>query len=126
MGVLWTKPGVQFAQIAPGGFRILAALDAVARAAPFDLVITCGTDGHPPTDPHTLGKAYDVRTHDLTEDQKTALVRDVLLALQTDATDAPVETSGGLATKTFFGWIEHPGELTEHCHVQVRKGITFP
>lgn len=126
MGVIRVKPGALFARIDPAGFRLLGSLDRVARAMPVDLVITCGTDSHPASDPHTLGRAYDVRTHDLTPEQKDFVLHGVLLDLQTGASDAPMATSSGFATSLFFGWLEHPGEDGEHLHFQQRKGVSFP
>lgn len=126
MSVILVKSGARFDRIDPAGFRLLGALDRVSRTFPVDLTITCGSDAHPVNDPHSLGKAYDIRTHDLTPDQKQLLLRSVLLDLQDGDHDAPLEVSGGLATTHFFGWIEHPGEVTEHCHIQQRRGTTFP
>lgn len=126
MGVLRVKPGARFDRIDAAGFRLLGTLDRIAREVPYDLTISCGSDDHPPTDPHTLGRAYDVRTHDLTPDQRAYVLRAVLLDLQADAADAPLETSGGLATRHFFGWLEHAGEANEHLHFQQRKGTAFP
>ena len=51
--------GVQFARIAPGGVVILAAAALVSADTGLCLLITCGTEAHGPTDPHTLGEAYD-------------------------------------------------------------------
>lgn len=126
MSVILVKSGARFDRIDPAGFRLLGALDRVSRTFPVDLTITCGSDAHPANDPHSLGRAFDVRTHDLTPDQKQLLLRSVLLDLQDGDHDAPLEVSGGLATTHFFGWIEHPGEVTEHMHVQMRKGTSFP
>lgn len=123
MGVLRVKPGVAFAPIAPAGFRLLGALDRVARSLAHDLTITAGSDSHPPSDPHSLGNAYDIRTHDLTPEQKAHVLRAVLLDLHESDMDAPLEVSGGLATMYFFGWLEHPGTPNEHLHFQLRKGI---
>lgn len=127
MGVVRVKDlAVLFARIDPAGFRLLGSIDRVSRSLHCDLTITCGTDSHPPSDPHSLGRAYDVRTHDLTADQKDFLVRGVLLDLQEAESDAPIQVSGGWATTQFFGWLEHPGEEGEHAHFQQRKGVSFP
>jgi hypothetical protein len=125
---LFCKDGVKFSRIAPAGFRILGALERTARRLSVDLIITCACEAHAQHDPHSLGEAYDVRTRTLTDDQKRAVLCEVLLDLQNDANpqDAPIATSGGLATLHFFGWIEHPGEPTEHLHFQRRKGTTYP
>ncbi len=127
MNVIRVKPGVQFSVIAPAGFRLLAALDTTARRLAVDLTITCGSDSHPPTDPHSTGEAYDVRTHDFTDDQKQAILRELLLELS-DGTpeDAPLAVSDGLGTKGFWGWIENPGLPTEHLHVQRRNRTVYP
>lgn len=125
MGLVLFKPGVTL-QPDPAGARILGTLDRVARRLAFDVTITCGADSHPLTDPHSRGRAFDVRTHGLTEDQKTYLLREALLDLQDDAADAPEElTIRGialaLATRRWFGQIEHHGEDGEHVHLQLRK-----
>jgi len=110
MNVVRVKDGVQFAVIAPGGFRLLAAIDATAQGIAHDLTITSGTDGEHsgPDDPHHRGEAYDVRTNDL-PDKQHAL--DVLKA-----------EIGPL----FYAFIEDPGTPNEHIHCQVNKGTTFP
>lgn len=116
---------MRFDVIDAAGFRLLGALDRVVRPLPYDLTISCACEAHPATDPHALGRAYDVRTHDLTDEQKPFVLRAVLLDLQQGAIDAPMDVSGGLATRYFFGWIEHAGEPGEHLHFQQRKGVTF-
>lgn len=126
MGVVRVKPGALFDRIDPAGFRLLGSLDRVARAMPVDLVVTCGSDAHPASDPHTLGRAYDVRTRDLTPDQIDFVLKGVLLDLQEAESDAPIAVSGGFATTRFFGWLEHPGAENVHLHFQQRKGVTFP
>lgn len=125
MGIVRTKLGVRFDVIDPAGFRLLGALDRVARLVPYDLTITCGTEAHPTTDPHTLGHAYDVRSHLFTPDQQRFILRGVMLDLQETGMDAPLEVAGGLVTCHFFGWLEHPGEPLEHFHFQKRKGVPF-
>ena len=130
MGYLRCKPGVRFDPIDPAGFRLLGSLERIAREVPYDLTVTCGSEAHPASDPHTLGAAYDVRTHDLTLDRKLYILRAVLLDLQEGADDAPVTLATvpvpNFATRRFFGQLEHPGQETEHLHLQRRKGVTFP
>ena len=124
--MLRVKPGVEFDPIAPAGFRILSALDVTARRLKLDLTITCGSEAHPPTDPHARGEAYDVRSHDFSDDQKRAILREVMLELADDATsDAPLPVSDGIGTNHFWGWLENPGTLTEHFHFQVRRGTVY-
>jgi hypothetical protein len=123
---LRVKPGVQFDPIAPAGFRILSALEQTARRLQLDLTITCGSEDHPPTDPQTLGAAYDVRTHGFTWDQKQAILREVLLELSDDPTnDAPMLVGGGLGVNHFWGWVEAPGAAHEHFHIQRRRGTVY-
>jgi len=113
MGVLRVKSGVQFAVIAPGGFRILRALDLAAASLPHDLVISSGTDGchSGELDPHHRGEAYDVRSHDLEYEQKPVVLRLIM---------------AGLGGENFFGFLEAPDTDNEHFHLQVRKGTVFP
>lgn len=112
------KQGVQFAVIAPGGFRILAALESCADRIAHNLTITSGTDGahSGPDDPHHRGEAYDVRTSDLP---------DALLALNAikDFLGIPEDEQQG---SRFFAWVEAAGTDNEHIHVQVRKGTVYP
>jgi hypothetical protein len=111
MNVVRTKPGVEFSIIAPGGFKILSAIVAVAEKLGHDLTITSGTDGEHsgPNDPHHRGEAYDVRVHDLP---------DPTLVLQT--------LQAELDHTQFFSFLEDPGSENEHLHVQVKKGTTCP
>lgn len=112
MGVVRVKPGVEFAKIAPGGFRILSAVDQVAAPLPFDLTISSGSDGvhSGPADPHHEGNAYDVRSHDLGDNKEKVIAS--IMAL--------------LGYERFYGFIEDEGGPNEHYHIQVAKGTTYP
>lgn len=122
------KDGVKFSRISPAGFRLLGALERTARRLKVDLTITSGTDGHLSDDPHTEGHAYDVRTHDLTDEQKQLVLKETMLDLAEDGNmlDAPILANGGLATLHFFGWLEHRGTEAEHLHFQKRKSVAYP
>lgn len=111
MGVTRVKDGVLFTKIAPGGFRILAAIDKVASSLPFDLTITSACDGmhSGPADPHHTGNAYDVRCHDIVDKQS------VLAAILAE-----------LPADRFYGFIEDAGGANEHIHAQVKKGTVYP
>lgn len=111
MGVVRVKPGVKFDVIAPGGFRILAAVDQVA-AELCDLTISSGSDGvhSGESDPHHSGNAYDVRSHDL-GDLKEKVIAHIMAILGYDR---------------FYGFLESPGTENEHFHVQVKKGVPYP
>lgn len=112
MSEIYVKQGVLFNVIAPGGFRILSAISQAANSLGIDLYITSGTDGEHsgPTDPHHRGEAYDVRSHDLTEDQKQSVLSQIMRTLG----------------DRFYGFLESPNSDNEHIHVQVRKGTTYP
>lgn len=113
MGVVLVKSNVLFTVIAPGGFRILSAIDQTAKALDCDLVITSGCDGahSGPNDPHHRGEAYDVRSHDMSAEQK-----DVVLA----------KIMNYLGWESFYGFLESPGTDNEHFHVQQKRGTTYP
>src|SRR6267142_2918812 len=108
--VVRVKNGVNFSVISPGGFRILSALDHLAIQIDHDVTITSACDGthSGPTDPHHLGKAYDIRTKDLPNKH------DALAKIQASLGDR------------FFAWIEEEGGDNEHIHCQVRKGTDYP
>lgn len=57
--VVTSEPSVQFAKVAPAGVVILAAAALVSVECEMPITISCGSNGHPPTDPHTTGEAYD-------------------------------------------------------------------
>lgn len=103
---------VCFDLIAPGGFRILGALELAARTLETDLFITSGTDGahSGPTDPHKRGEAYDVRSHNLIPELRAR----VLAWTNNELGDG------------FYGFLEDPGTGNEHFHFQVKKGGTYP
>jgi hypothetical protein len=106
------KPGVEFAIIAPSGYLILDALKKASKALGHDLTITSGTDGthSGPTDPHPLGKAYDVRSQDLDASLKPRVVEAMKAELGTDH---------------FYGFLEAPGAPNEHFHFQQARGTAF-
>lgn len=110
MSVVRIKDGVCFSKVVPGSVRLLAAIDHASRIA--DLTITSACDGQHsgPNDPHHRGEAYDVRTHDLSEDDKNH----VLAVIKEFLGDR------------FFAFLEAEGTDNEHIHCQVRKGTTFP
>ena len=123
---LWRKDGCETHTIAPAGFRILSALERCAQVLGHDLVLTCGCDSHPPDDPHTKGQAFDVRSHDLTDVQKSALLIAMMDALKEPTMDSVTPKDGGFVTRHFFGWLEHSGSAQEHFHFQQRNGVPYP
>lgn len=111
--VIRTKGGVEFTIIAPAGFRILSALDQACKQMGMDFIITSACDGvhSGPDDPHHLGEAYDIRSHDFSTDDKDKLLALVMAALGWD---------------NFYGFLESPGTDNEHFHFQRKKGTTYP
>lgn len=117
------KQGVRFDLIKPAGFRILGAVERASRALYFDVTITCGSEGHPPADPHSLGEAYDIRTHGLTLAQKHDLLEWVMRDLAGRIDLTPTDT--GYTTPAFYGFLEAPETANEHIHIQRRRGTVY-
>lgn len=127
-GCLRVKPGVLFTWIAPGGFRILGALDQTALSLGLELTITSACDGEHsgPDDPHHRGEAFDVRVHDLEPEEIQRVLTMVMDDLSLSVHDGPLRSSGGLATQCFFGFLEDPGSDNMHLHFQTRRGVAYP
>ena len=85
--------------------RLLVPLDIIMHQHGTNLMITCGTDGHGPDDPHTHGFAIDIRTHDL---RHPVEVRDEIAVM---------------AGNSYYILLEDPGQDNEHIHIQVYKGL---
>lgn len=110
---------------APGGFRILAALDAATKILGRDLTLTAGTNDHS-TGRHPLGEAYDVRTRDLTTQDILRLV-DYLQRILGERFYVVYEVPNrppdpALATIATI----NPDASGPHVHVQVRRGTEYP
>jgi hypothetical protein len=105
------KAGVQFTRIAPAGFRILGALEQLARTIPLALTITSACDGvhSGPNDPHHRGEAYDVRSHDFDAVTKQQVVDRLRAELGPQ----------------FAVILEGPDTPNEHLHCQVRKFTVY-
>lgn len=112
-GVVLVKSGVSFTRIAPGGFRILSAIDRTTSQLNINLTITSACDGvhSGPDDPHHRGEAYDVRSHDLDNELKVVVLKTVM---------------DYLGWNSFYGFIEDSNTDNEHFHFQVKKGTVFP
>lgn len=126
LGVVRVKRGVKFTIIRPAGFRILAAIDTTAMMVGRDLEITCGTEGHAPTNPHTLGEAYDVGVRGLSV-ADIVRVKDVLRsALGPSFTvlyECPELPADGMLAR-----IATVNELATapHFHIQRKRGTVYP
>jgi len=115
------KSGVTLNGLQPAGARILSVLDRAAVFFQRDLTVTCGTDSHPADDPHTLGRAFDIRTRDLPQATIVTLIPWLQKSLGPDFTvlyETPTKPVGFLASLAFV----NPSATSEHCHIQVRKG----
>jgi hypothetical protein len=126
MSVVRVKPGVQFDVIAPGGIRILAALEEGASLHNVDLEITSGTDFHALPDPHARGEAYDVSVQGLHVDDVVALWHwfvTTLGPLFTVLYECPtVPTDPKLRAISYIG----VHATAPHFHLQVKNGVTYP
>jgi len=111
--VVRAKPGILFSTVAPGGFRILAAIDQAALRLDCELSITSACDGEHSgaDDSHHRGEAYDVRSHDFSTEQKQRLLAQIMQYL---------------GWERFYGFLEAPGTENEHFHFQVKKGTAYP
>ena len=98
-------------------------LSKVSRALGLALVITSGADGEHtgPLDPHKFGKAFDVRSHDFTAEQKN----EVLTSVMKELGEIRPAIGGGYITEFFFGWLEAEGKPNEHFHFQLRHDLEY-
>lgn len=113
----------------PAGLRILGALDHLARVGVVDLLITCGTEGHGPDDPHTRGEAMDLRTRDLQPQQVFDLYNALTFLLGRDFTVLYEIPTAASARHPMLDAISYRGKsaTAEHLHIQIRKGFgTWP
>ncbi len=129
-GRVLVKAGVRFDRIQPAGFALLWGIQQAAFTLGLDLTITCGTEGHTPTDPHTLGEAVDVSVANLTPTQirllHTTLIKSlawhvpgactVLFEVQSFPTTEPELAS--IATV-------NPRATAPHFHLQRAKGTVY-
>ena len=100
------------------------------------LTITCWTEAHAPTNPHTKGEAYDVRSRSLTDQQKTDILWSILTRLSEDPVTDPMlgtpaldpvrQVGGGYATRYFFGFLELADTNQQHFHIQRRRNRVYP
>jgi hypothetical protein len=126
-GVLRFKAGVRITGCpSPAQSRIIGALDTVARAVAFDLMVTCGEEAHGPSDPHTLRKAFDVRAIDL----DAPLVIEVFNRLRAELGsrwtvlyETPSRPDDPALLDIAY---VNPDASAPHFHIQVLKGTDYP
>ena len=123
--VVRCKKGVQFAVIAPGGFRILAKLDELSKVIGQDVWITAGTNDHS-KGRHPIGEAYDVSVQGwmpavivrAVEHLRHVLGERFTVLYETPTTPAdPVLAR--IATV-------NPHATAPHLHAQVKKDTNYP
>lgn len=111
---------------APAGSRILAAFDKATSVLACDLTVTCGSEGHPPTDPHTLGNAMDLSIHALSTDQIVRLVNFLKTTLGSRFTVLyEVPSLPDDATLKGLAYV-NPHATGPHIHVQPVRGTVYP
>ena len=108
------KLGVRFSAFRSEMYHLWEQFERVFSQYGLPMRITCGTDGHLDTDPHSHACAYDLDTHDvpgqlreLTPDEKHSLVTSLTT----------------VAGPTYYIFLENEGLETEHIHWQVRKDL---
>ena len=120
------KSSVVLDPMTPTLARLLCAVDMTARMMGVDLTVSCGREGHGPTDPHTLGAALDISVFNLTPD---LIVRSLnymqaglgeLFYMQYEVPGTPV--NGALKNIAVI----NPQATAPHFHVQAKKGTVYP
>ncbi len=108
--MITVKPGVTWV-FAPAMFRILEAMRFVSTALGVDLTVTSAADGlHSGSlDPHHSGNAIDIRSHNLTTEQKRTLLAGMKAELGPQ----------------FYIFLEAPNTSNEHFHAQRARGTVY-
>lgn len=104
--------------------HMLAALEDASALIKVDLVVTCGREGHPPTDPHTRGQALDIRSRDLGEGQIWSVYDHLKRTLGPKWTvlyECKSKPKGFLGS---FAYV-NPKASAAHFHVQPLKGTIW-
>jgi len=123
--VLRVKKGCAFDRIAPGGFRMLAALDTATKVLGCDLTLTAGTNDHT-TGRHPDGEAFDLSVQTLTPAQIVRLVaflRQTLGERFTVLYETPAQPSDTQLAAVAF--VNHDA-TAPHLHLQVKRSTLYP
>ncbi len=125
------KAGVQLLPWTAEAGVIHGALEIASAITGRQIVITCGTEAHGPTDPHTMGRARDIRT---SEWDATGIL-EVIAAIRqgfhqlTPAFpwvviyESPTPpTDSRLAAMVSV----NPNATAPHCHIQWPHGAVYP
>ncbi len=121
------KPGVKFGVIAPAGFAILAAVHAACWRLQTDLTISCGSEGHPTTDPHSEGAAFDLSVQGLNDPQIIELVMFLRHTLG-QRFYATYETPGTPREALVIAdvAVKNPQATSGHIHIQRARNTVYP
>lgn len=124
--VVRVKDGVKFDQIAPAGFRLLSTIDRLPGLLNKDVLVTCGTEAHPPEDPHSKGEAYDIGVLDMSSHEiQTMLDQFEAMGPRFYAQYELPLTS--YADPTIHGNVIHSAQATgPHIHAQRARGTEYP
>jgi len=121
--------GVKLDGLAPAGFVIIAAIIAAANATGLAFELTCGTEAHAASDPHSLGEALDISVAPYTATQ-VLVAKAALEAALAALTDAPFDVlyecreAPKDARLSAIAYV-NPHATGRHFHIQRRKGTQF-
>ena len=101
------KESVHFRILRHEMWNLFSAFEAIFAQYGYECVITCGTDGHTPDDPHYNGFAIDLRSKHLPAGLSHTILLDMREAAGTD----------------YYIFIEAEGTDNEHYHCQIRKDL---
>lgn len=108
------KDSVRFRVIRDETIHSMQVITGIFKRLGYQFEITCGTNGHPPTDPHFNGYAIDIHSKHLPnakegkpEPNDESIMRDIREALGPD----------------YYIFLEDEGTDNEHYHCQVRKDL---
>ena len=124
MGSTQLKQGVRLDGLQPAGARIFATVDNCARSLNLDQLVTCGTDSHGPSDPHTRGVALDIGVKRFTPSVTVKVYAYLSAALGSlftvlyETPELPLDPDlQAIATV-------NPKASAPHVHIQLKKGIS--
>lgn len=110
----------------PAQCRMINACDTEANATAQDVIVTCAEEGHGPNDPHTLKKAFDIRTKDRSAIQVASMLSSLRLDLGSKFT--VIYECPQMPTDSILRTIAtvNPKATAPHIHMQVKIGYEYP
>ncbi len=106
--------------------RIIGALEEDAREIGKDIFVTSVEDSHSLTDPHTLKRAFDIRTRDRTALETYELfnrLKDKLGYKFTVLYEAPSKPTDPMLA---IIWYPNSHPTGPHIHIQLKIGYEYP